>query len=155
MEISKKIADLKALIELVQNTGVAEIELHEGETSVRISTQAAVVGQAAPAIVSVPTAAAPAMPAAAAPAPEKAAITGHEVCSPMVGTMYTSASPGKPPFVETGQSVNKGDVLCIIEAMKMFNQIEADKTGVIKARLVENGQPVEFNQPLFIIDDAS
>ena len=153
MQISKKIADLKALIELVQETGVAEIELHEGETSVRISTQAASVAQAAPAVVSVPAAPAPSAPAAAAP--EKAAITGHEVCSPMVGTMYTSASPGKPPFVETGQHVNKGDVLCIIEAMKMFNQIEADKAGVIKARLVENGQPVEFNQPLFIIDDAS
>lgn len=158
MEIPK-IADLKKLIELLQATGVAEIELHEGEKSVRITTQAASVATAAPTVVSVPAAAAAPVPAAEATdapsAPQKAAVAGHEVCSPMVGTMYTSASPGSPSFVETGQHVNKGDVLCIIEAMKMFNQIEADKAGVIKARLVENGQPVEFNQPLFIIGDES
>ncbi len=145
------IRKVKALIGLLKETGVAEIEIHEGEESVRISHYAT----NAP-VTSVPVAAPAAQvvtPTLEAPSPTKTTISGHEVKSPMVGTMYTSPSPGEPTFVDVGQRVSVGDVLCIIEAMKMFNQIEADKAGVVKARLVENGQPVEFNQPLFIIDD--
>jgi acetyl-CoA carboxylase biotin carboxyl carrier protein len=155
------IRKVKKLIELLEESQVAEIEIHEGEESVRISRQAHYPAQA-PAFIQ----AAPAMmPAAPAPAPAAAAIPaeaaapavepstpeGHHVTSPMVGTFYEAPSPGAKPFVEVGQQVNAGDTLCIIEAMKMLNQIEADKSGVIKARLAENGQPVEFGQALFVI----
>lgn len=140
---------LKTLIELVENSGIAELELTEGEEHVRISRASSVaapmqqVYAAAP--QAAPVAATPATPAAPA-APE-----GHVVKSPMVGSFYRSPSPGAKAFVDIGQSVNEGDTLCIIEAMKLLNEIEADKAGVIKAILVENGQAVEFGQPLFII----
>ena len=140
---------LKTLIELVENSGIAELELTEGEEHVRISrTSSAVAASmqhhyaAAPQVAPVAAAAAPAAPAA----PE-----GHIVKSPMVGSFYRAASPGAKSFVDIGQSVNAGDTLCIIEAMKLLNEIESDKGGVIKAILVENGQAVEFGQPLFII----
>ena len=153
------IRKVKKLIELLEESQVAEIEIHEGEESVRISrqahypAQAPAIYQAAPAAM--PAAQTPAAPAAPAPAPaaeEPATPEGHHVTSPMVGTFYEAPSPGAKPFVEVGQQVNAGDTLCIIEAMKMLNQIEADKSGVIKARLVDNGQPVEFGQALFVID---
>ena len=143
------IRKVKKLIELLEESGIAEIEIHEGEESVRISRNAANV--AAP--VAAPVAlAAPAAPvAAAAPAAEEK-IEGHVLNSPMVGSFYRSPSPGAASFVDIGSKVNVGDTLCIIEAMKLLNQIEADKAGTIKAILVENGQPVEYNQPLFVIE---
>ncbi len=146
---------LKTLIELVEASGIAELEISEGEERVRI-TRTVAAGQqmynAAPQQFSAP---APVIAVAAAPAaaePTKPAIAeGHIVKSPMVGTFYRSATPGAKPFVDVGQSVNSGDTLCIIEAMKLLNEIDADQAGVIKAILVENGQPVEFGQPLFVI----
>ncbi len=144
---------LKTLIELVESSGIAELEISEGEERVRITRTAASVSQTyAPAPQPMPIVAA--VPQAAAPAAEPAkpaAPEGHVVKSPMVGTFYRSASPGSKPFVDVGQSVNTGDTLCIIEAMKLLNEIDADQGGVIKAILVENGQPVEFGQPLFVI----
>jgi len=141
---------LKTLIELVESSGIAELEISEGEERVRITRAGASAMQ--PVYAAPQPLAAPAAPAAAAPAvAEPAAVEGHVVKSPMVGTFYRSASPGAKPFVDVGQNVNSGETLCIIEAMKLLNEIEADKTGVIKAILVENGQPVEFGQPLFII----
>lgn len=149
------IRKVKKLIELLEESGIAEIEIREGEESVRISRHGQsgtqVVMQAAPAQQNghAPLAAAPAEPAVlAAPA----APVGHTVNSPMVGTFYQASTPGASPFVEIGQSVNVGDTLCVIEAMKIMNQIESDKAGVVKALLVENGQPVEFGQPLFVIE---
>ena len=146
------IRKVKKLIELLEESQIAEIEIHEGEESVRISrmTQggpAQTVLQAAPpAMMAVPQA------APAAPAPDEPAVPeGHAVTSPMVGTFYEAASPGAKPFVEIGQQVSVGDTLCIVEAMKMLNQIEADKAGTISAKLVENGEPVEFGQSLFVI----
>ena len=139
---------LKKLIELVEESGIAELEITEGEERVRIS-RGGVVAQAgaAPAqAVAVPVAAA-AAPAAESPAEPE----GHVVKSPMVGTFYRSPSPGAKPFVDLGQAVAEGDTLCIVEAMKLLNEIESDKAGTIKAILVENGQPVEFGQPLFVI----
>ncbi len=152
------IRKIKKLIELLDESGVAEIEIKEGEESVRISRQQNVV--AAPPqqmYAPAPAPAAPvAAPAAAAPVAEEPAaepeVSGHQLTSPMVGTFYRSASPGAAVFTDVGQSVSEGDTLCIIEAMKILNQIEADKSGKIKAVLVENGQPVEFGQPLFIIE---
>lgn len=147
------IRKIKKLIELLDESGVAEIEIHEGEESVRISRYSANVAPAA--VVSAPVQAAPAPTAAAAAEPEAAVDTppsGHTVNSPMVGTFYRAASPGSKPFVDVGQTVSEGDTLCIIEAMKMLNQIEADKSGTIKAILAENSQPVEFGQPLFVIE---
>ncbi|MDR2000696.1 MAG: acetyl-CoA carboxylase biotin carboxyl carrier protein [Zoogloeaceae bacterium] len=146
---------LKTLIDLVQNSGISELEISEGEEKIRIAKH----GSAAPATTTVmmgapmmsavaPAAAAvPAEAAAAAPAEPE----GHQVKAPMVGTFYRSGSPGAPAFAEVGQTVKQGDTLCIIEAMKLMNEIEADISGTIKAVLVENGQPVEFGQPLFII----
>ncbi len=149
------IRKVKKLIELLEESGVAEIEIHEGEESVRISRYAANAPVApAPVAVAAAPAAAPA-PAAAEPAGGGEADNipaGHIVKSPMVGTFYRASSPGASAFVEVGQSVQLGDTLCIIEAMKMLNQIEADKAGVIKAILVENAEPVEFGQPLFVIE---
>ncbi len=144
---------LKTLIELVEGSGIAELEISEGEERVRITrTVAAAQPMYAPIpqhAVAAPVAA-PATGAAAEPA-KPAVADGHVVKSPMVGTFYRSASPGSKPFVDVGQSVNTGDTLCIIEAMKLLNEIDADQSGVIKAILVENGQPVEFGQPLFVI----
>jgi acetyl-CoA carboxylase biotin carboxyl carrier protein len=143
---------LKTLIELVETSGIAELEIQEGEERVRITRTSApqpqtVMLQAAPAGVAL-------APAAAVPAPEvavPAAPEGHVVKSPMVGTFYRSASPGAKPFVEIGDGIQQGDTLCIVEAMKLMNEIEADAAGTIKAILVENGQAVEFGQPLFVI----
>ena len=145
------IRKVKKLIELLEESQVSEIEIHEGEESVRISCMPQFMP--APAVVS----AAPAV--AAAPVQEVAGTEpvadttpdGHAVTSPMVGTFYEASTPGAKPFVEVGQKVNVGDTLCIVEAMKMLNQIEADKAGTVAAMLVENGQPVEFGQPLFVI----
>lgn len=147
---------LKTLIELVEGSGIAELEISEGEERVRITRTVAPAQQiVAPApqfvTAAAPVAAAPAAPAAPATPAAPAAPEGHVVKSPMVGTFYRAASPGAKPFVDVGQNVNKGDTLCIIEAMKLLNEIEADQGGIIKAILVENGQPVEFGQPLFVI----
>jgi acetyl-CoA carboxylase biotin carboxyl carrier protein len=146
------IRKVKKLIELLEESNISELEIHEGEESVRISRHGSGAVFAAPA----PVMAAPAAPVIAAAASEVSAaepeISGHKVTSPMVGSFYRAASPGAAPFVEVGQSVNVGDTLCIIEAMKLLNQIEADKAGTIKAILVENGEPVEYGQPLFIIE---
>jgi acetyl-CoA carboxylase biotin carboxyl carrier protein len=140
---------IKTLIELVENSGIAELEIKEGEEFVRISrTSSATVQQVYAAPQQAPMAAAPV--AAAAPA-APAVPEGHVVKSPMVGSFYRSPSPGAKPFVDIGQSVTAGETLCIIEAMKLLNEIEADQSGVIKAILVESGQAVEFGQPLFII----
>ena len=145
------IRKIKKLIELLDESGVAEIEIKEGEESVRISRNAAVVAPPpAPVAMAAPVAAAPVVAEAAVPAEEE--ISGHVIASPMVGTFYRSPSPGAPSFTEVGKHVSEGDTLCIIEAMKILNQIEADKSGKVKAILVENGQPVEFGQPMFIIE---
>ncbi|EEF80710.1 acetyl-CoA carboxylase biotin carboxyl carrier protein [Methylophaga thiooxydans] len=149
------IRKIKKLIDLIQESDVAEIEISEGEESVRISRNgtAAPVSYAAPAPaqISAPAAPAPAPEAPAAPAAEKVS-DANAVRSPMVGTFYRSSSPEAAAFVEVGQNVAAGDVICIIEAMKMFNQIEADRSGTVKAILVENGHPVEFDEPLIVIE---
>jgi acetyl-CoA carboxylase biotin carboxyl carrier protein len=145
---------LKTLIELVEGSGIAELEISEGEERVRI-TRTVAVGQQMYSHAPQQMMSAPAPVAAVAAAPAEVAkpavAEGHIVKSPMVGTFYRSASPGSKPFVDVGQSVNSGDTLCIIEAMKLLNEIDSDQAGVIKAILVENGQPVEFGQPLFVI----
>ena len=151
------IRKVKKLIELLEESNVQEIEIKEGEESVRISrggntVQMVAAPAAAPAPIAAPVAAPVAAPAAAAPvAAESDAPAGHAVCSPMVGTFYQSASPEAAPFITVGQSINKGDVVCIVEAMKMMNQIEADQSGVVQAILVKDGEPVEFDQQLVII----
>ncbi len=147
------IRKIKKLLELLEESSIAEIEIHEGEESVRItrvsaSTQTVVQ---APPSAPAPSPAPSAQPEESA-APEEEKFTGHAVRSPMVGTFYRAPAPGAKPFVEVGQRVNVGDTLCIIEAMKILNQIEADKSGVIQKILAENGQPVEYNQPLFVIE---
>lgn len=144
---------LKKLIDLVQESGISELEVTEGEEKVRIAKHLAAPVQAAP-LAYAPAPAAVAMPAAAPVAAAPAADDvpeGHIVKSPMVGSFYRSSSPGSKPFAEVGQTVAVGDTLCLIEAMKLMNEIEADAAGVIKAVLVENGQPVEYGQPLFVI----
>ncbi|VAX14564.1 Biotin carboxyl carrier protein of acetyl-CoA carboxylase [hydrothermal vent metagenome] len=148
------IRKVKKLIELLEESGIAEIEIQEGEESVRISRYSQHAPVAAPQPVAPVAPAAIAAPEPAAPAvdSESDAIKGHVVKSPMVGAFYRAPSPGASAFVEVGQSVKVGDTLCIIEAMKLLNQIEADKAGIIKAILVENGQPVEYDQPLFVIE---
>jgi acetyl-CoA carboxylase biotin carboxyl carrier protein len=147
------IRKVKKLIELLEESNIAELEIHEGEESVRISRHGAGAIMAAPAAA--PVIAAAPVPAAA-PAAEAASgeveISGHKVTSPMVGSFYRAASPGAAAFVEVGQSVSVGDTLCIIEAMKLLNQIEADKAGTVKAILVDNGEPVEYGQTLFVIE---
>ena len=147
---------LKTLIELVESSGIAELEIEEGEERVRITR--AVASSPPPSTVVLPAGlpvAAAAAPLGAAPGPAPAAALvepeGHQVRSPMVGTFYRAASPGAKPFVEVGDTVQIGDTLCIIEAMKLMNEIESDKAGVIKQVLVENGQPVEFGQPLVVV----
>ncbi|KEQ18918.1 acetyl-CoA carboxylase biotin carboxyl carrier protein [Endozoicomonas numazuensis] len=149
------IRKVKKLIELLEESGIDELEIHEGEESVRISrysqnapVAAIAAPQVIPAAAPAPVAAASEAPAAAEAKPE---LSGHQVRSPMVGTFYTAPSPSSPLFAEQGQHVKEGDVLCIVEAMKMMNQIKADKSGTIEAILVENGQPVEYDQPLFTI----
>lgn len=147
------IRKVKKLIELLEESGVAEIEISEGEESVRISrwpSGGAPVAMPPTTQVNVPARDAGSAPAPVAPEPE--APTGHIVSSPMVGTFYRAPSPGAKNFVEVGQEVKAGDTLCIIEAMKMMNQIEADKSGVIKNAFAENAEPVEFGQPLFEIE---
>jgi acetyl-CoA carboxylase biotin carboxyl carrier protein len=151
------IRKVKKLIELLEESGIAEIEIHEGEESVRISrTSSAAQAMLAAAPVAAAPAPAPVPAAAAAPAAEEAADSGtpsgHQVTSPIVGSFYRSPSPNAKPFVEVGSSVNVGDTLCIVEAMKIMNQIEADKAGTIKAILAESGDPIEFGQPLFVIE---
>ncbi len=151
---------LKTLIELVQESGIAELEVTEGEEKVRITRTAAnamqpVMQYAAPMMAHMPQGlqAAPA-PVAAAPvaAPTPVEPEGHAVKSPMVGTFYRSAAPGAKPFVDVGSTVSVGDTICIIEAMKLMNEIECDKAGVIKAIMVESGQAVEYGQPMFMIE---
>jgi len=151
------IRKIKKLIELVEESGIAELEISEGEESVRISRNGtaapAPVHYAAPAPVAAVAPATAATPAPAAAAEAAPAVpAGHQVLSPMVGTFYRSPSPDAKSFVEVGQTVKAGDTLCIVEAMKMMNQIEADKSGVVTAILVEDGQPVEFDQPLVVIE---
>ncbi len=140
------IRKIKKLIEIIEESDIAELEIKEGEESIRISRYSAAPTQIAYAPAPVGVA-----PAALGTAPAEK-ITGHAVKSPMVGTFYRSASPGSKVFVEIGQSVMSGDTLCIIEAMKILNQIEADKSGVITKILVDNAEPVEYGQPLFIIE---
>lgn len=145
---------LKKLIDLVEESGIAEIEVTEGEEKVRITRTTAVshAVYAAPAPVAPAAAPAPVAPASPAAAPAPALNTANAQKSPMVGTFYRAPSPTSPAFVEVGQTVKEGDTLCIIEAMKLMNEIEAEKSGVIKAILVENAQPVEYGEPLFIIE---
>ena len=155
------IRKIKKLIELVEESGISELEISEGEESVRISRSPANSGypmmqhayaapmQSAPALASAVAPAASEAAAAPAAAPE---VTGHIVRSPMVGTFYRTPSPDAKAYIEVGQKVNVGDTLCIVEAMKMMNQIEADKSGVVKAILIESGQPVEFDEPMVIIE---
>ena len=147
------IRKVKKLIELLEESGIAEIEINEGEESVRISRYS----PAAPVQQFAATAAAAPAPAPVAAAPTESesvtpALSGHTVNAPMVGTFYTASAPGSPDFVKVGDSVNEGDTVCIIEAMKILNQIEADRSGTVKAILVENAQPVEFGQPLIVIE---
>ena len=153
------IRKIKKLIELVEESGIAELEITEGEESVRINRNNMSAGPAYAQFA--PQQYAPAAPAPAAAAPSAPAAveseapadpTGHQVKSPMVGSFYAAASPEAPAYVEVGSQVKVGDTLCIVEAMKMMNQIESDKAGTVKAILVENGEPVEFDQPLFIIE---
>ena len=156
------IRKVKKLIELLDESGIAEIEINEGEESVRISRyptsgpampmQQFAAPAPAPAPVAAPVAAAPAAAAETESASAECAISGHSVNAPMVGTFYTAASPGAPDFCKVGDSVSEGDTVCIIEAMKILNQIETDKSGVVKAILVDNAQPVEFGQPLIVIE---
>ena len=160
------IRKVKKLIELLEESGIAEIEISEGEESVRISRYPAGGGAPAPVVhyapapmapmitapVAAPVAAPPGAAAPAAAAPAAAGKADHTVTAPMVGTFYSAATPGAKAFVDIGSEVNVGDTLCIIEAMKMMNQIESDKAGRVTAILVKNGDPVEFGQPLFIIE---
>jgi len=151
------IRKVKKLIELLEESGISELEISEGEESVRISRHPRMTSMPAPVTVAAPAAAAPAAPAA--PAKPATAAGEHKprnddqtITSPMVGTYYSASAPGAKPFVEIGQEIKVGQILCIIEAMKMMNQIESDKTGRIKAILTKNGEPVEFGQPLFVIE---
>lgn len=151
------IRKIKKLIELVEESGISELEISEGEESVRISRAAPaasfqVMQQAYAAPVQQPALSAAVAPAAEAAPAAAAEISGHIVRSPMVGTFYRTPSPDAKAFIEVGQKVNVGDTLCIVEAMKMMNQIEADKSGTVKAILVESGQPVEFDEPLVVIE---
>jgi acetyl-CoA carboxylase biotin carboxyl carrier protein len=147
---------LKKLIDLVEESGISELELTEGEESVRISRQGQVVQQ--PQQYTLPQQPTPAVqnqvptPTASADTEVVAQETGHALTSPMVGTFYRSSSPEADPYVDVGSSVKKGDTLCIIEAMKLLNEIEADRDGIVKKIMVENAQPVEFGEPLFIIE---
>ena len=156
------IRKVKKLIELLDESGIAEIEISEGEDSVRISRyatglpHAAVMAGPAPIVAAATPAAPAAEPVATPPAtPEEPEDDGYEVTAPMVGTFYTATSPGAAPFVQVGDQVNEGDTLCIIEAMKMMNQIEAEVPGTIKSIRVQNGDPVEYGQALFVVDQRT
>jgi acetyl-CoA carboxylase biotin carboxyl carrier protein len=146
---------LKKLIDLVEESGIAELEITEGEEKVRISRNNSTNAPATATVtqVAAPATSAPVVPGAPAVTGEPAAAApeGHVLKSPMVGTYYRAPTPGAKAFVEVGQTVNEGDTVCIIEAMKLLNEIEADRSGVIKAILVENGQPVEYGHPLMVI----
>ncbi len=153
------IRKVKKLIELLEESGIAELEIKEGEESVRISrygSSTAATMPIMPPSFALPPVTTPAVnqadTASLPTADQEEEISGHSIKSPMVGTFYRSPSPSAPPFTEVGQRVNEGDTICIVEAMKLLNQIEADKSGVIKKILIDNGQPVEYGQPLFIID---
>jgi acetyl-CoA carboxylase biotin carboxyl carrier protein len=148
------IRKVKKLIELLDESGISEIEITEGEESVRITRNPPSVAAAAPAYVTPAFAApVPEAPPAAPPAPAAAdEADGYEVTAPMVGTFYAASSPGSPPFVQVGDHVNEGDTLCIVEAMKMMNQIEAEVSGTVKSIRVQSGDPVEYGQILFVID---
>ncbi|MDR3501136.1 MAG: acetyl-CoA carboxylase biotin carboxyl carrier protein [Legionella sp.] len=150
------IRKIKKLIELLEETGISEIEIKEGEESLRLSRYSNAPVEPAVHYVSAPAprieASAPVTAAASESKPATAISSGHKVRSPMVGTLYSSPSPESPPFVTVGQSVKVGDVLCIVEAMKMFNEIEADRAGKIVEILVANGEPVEYDQVLFVIE---
>jgi len=154
------IRKVKKLIELLDESGIAEIEITEGEESVRISRypSGAMIAQAPATYATAPAAAPAAAPASAQPAETAPAVAeedGFLVTAPMVGTFYASSSPGAAPYVQVGDRVSEGDTLCIIEAMKMMNQIEADVSGVIKSIRVQNGEPVEYGQTLFVIDQRA
>ena len=151
------IRKVKKLIELLEESGISELEINEGEESVRISRYSTAPALAPVNYAAPPVAAAPAPAPAAAPAEkssddEDSLPSGHIVKSPMVGTFYSASSPGAKPFVNVGDSVTEGDTVCIVEAMKILNQIETDASGIVKAILVENAQPVEYGQPLLIIE---
>ncbi|KAF3977208.1 MAG: acetyl-CoA carboxylase biotin carboxyl carrier protein [Methylococcales symbiont of Iophon sp. n. MRB-2018] len=146
------IRKIKKLIEIIEESDIAEIEITEAEGSVRINRYSSAVAPMPAVAHTAPIATSPIAETPVAPTPTVATLSGHPVKSPMVGTFYRSASPGSPAFVDVGQSVSEGETLCIIEAMKILNQIEADKSGTIKQILVENAEPVEYDQPLFIIE---
>jgi acetyl-CoA carboxylase biotin carboxyl carrier protein len=150
------IRKVKKLIELLDESGIAEIEITEGEESVRISRYSqngpVVAAPVAAPVAAAPVAAAPAVPVAA---PVEVEETGFEVKAPMVGTFYAASSPGAAPYVQVGDRVNEGDTLCIIEAMKMMNQIEAETSGVVKSIRLQNGEPVEFGQTMIVIDQRT
>jgi acetyl-CoA carboxylase biotin carboxyl carrier protein len=150
------IRKVKKLIELLEESGISELEINEGEESVRISRYSTAPAQAPVSYAAPPAAPAPAAPAAAPASEEEggeeALPSGHIVKSPMVGTYYSASSPGAKSFVNVGDSVTEGETVCIVEAMKILNQIEADASGIVKAILVENAQPVEYGQPLMIIE---
>ena len=145
---------LKKLIDLVQSSGISELEVTEGEEKIRIAKSLAAApaqNVAIPANFAMPASGVSAVPTPPVAAEESALPDGHIVKAPMVGTFYSASSPGADPFVHVGDVIKKGDTLCIIEAMKLLNEIEADADGTIKAVLVENGEPVEFGEPLFVI----
>jgi len=151
------IRKVKKLIELLEESGISELEISEGEESVRISRypKGMTLAQGVATMPALPATAAPAQaapPAAAAPAPAPAASTDNSITAPMVGTFYSSPAPGAKPFVQVGDEIRIGQVLCIIEAMKMMNQIESEKEGRVVSILARNGEPVEFGQPLFVIE---
>lgn len=146
------IRTVKKLIELVEDTGIGEIEIKEGEKSIRVSRSTSISQPSSSPAVTHHHISSPAPAPTATPSAETTEPKGHQVKSPMVGTVYIAPTPGAKPFVEVGQRISEGHVLCLIEAMKMFNQIVADKAGVISAILVDNEQPVEYDQPLFIIE---
>ena len=148
------IRKVKKLIEMLEESSLAEIEINEGEESIRISRASSIMPQVPVQAPMMAPAAAPVASTGEAPKAESeaTAVEGHTVNSPMVGTFYRASSPGAKPFVEVGQQVNVGDTLCIIEAMKMLNEIESDKAGIVKAVLKENAQPVEYGEALFVIE---
>ena len=150
------IRKVKKLIELLEESQIAEIEIHEGEESVRISRQSSAAGAPVQTLVQIPgvEATVPAAEAGVVAEAQAEEVEGHQVCAPMVGLFYEAPAPGRPPFVELGREVKKGDVVCIIEAMKIMNQIEADVSGVISKIYVDNGEPVEYGQPLFLIRES-
>ena len=148
------IRKVKKLIELLEESQIGEIEIHEGEESVRISRQSSAAGAPVQTLVQVPGGEAGFAAVETAAAEGEAVVEGHQVCAPMVGLFYEAPAPGRPPFVELGREVKKGDVICIIEAMKIMNQIEADVSGVVSKIYVENGEPVEYGQPLFLIRES-